>query len=146
MDPRLPWRLKYPIAVVSLAFGGGVLGLFFLLLALLIYLIDPSGFTRSYGPFAPVALVYLKGGALGGLMAGIAWPLTRWLIGTMFAGICLVYPLYYYAGRLILGPDTGSAEIPYIAGGLAAFTGIFVGLKLWRDPTLADVLARSQSR
>jgi len=143
---KVPWWPKYALAITAGPFLGGFAGFGLLLFALLVYLLAPAEFVKRYGPFGPVALVYLKGGTLGGLLAGLVWPLTRWRIGALLAGICFMFPLYYYAGALLFGPEgKGTSEIRLIAGGLATVTGTILGFKLSKDPEMAGMFAKPRT-
>ena len=57
-----------------------------------------------------------------------------------------MFPLYYYAGALLFGPEgKGTSEIRLIAGGLATVTGTILGFKLSKDPEMAGMFAKPRT-
>ncbi len=112
-------------------------------------------FDRLDTTFTDVVVGYYEGGAAGGVLVGLAWPLGRWLVGYAVLGVLGVFPFYLFAP----GGRAGSALLSSerIASALlgAFFVGTAVGAWIWTDdhphgpkwfdvlrfPTLRDTIA-----
>jgi len=90
-------------------------------------------FDRLDTTFTEVVMGYYEGGATGGLLIGLAWPLGRWLVGYAALGILGVFPFYLFApgGRA----RTSLLSSDNIASALlgAFFVGAAVGVWIWSD-------------
>ena len=95
--------------------------------------------------FGAVVAGYYAGGAVGGLLIGLAWPIRRWLLGYAALGILGVFPLYLFAptsrqsGQFLTTHHLATALLP------ALFVGAAVGVWAWTEdhpngPPWLDVL------
>ncbi len=57
-------------------------------------------FERLGTTYPAVVGLYYTGGLLGGMLVGLAWPLRRWFLGSVFLGVLGVFPLYYGAALM----------------------------------------------
>jgi hypothetical protein len=90
-------------------------------------------FDRLNTTFTAVVVRYYLGGAVGGLMIGLAWRVGRSLVGYALLGILGVFPFYLFApgGRhngLLLSPENLASAL---LG--AFFVGAAVGVWVWSD-------------
>ena len=90
-------------------------------------------FDRLDTTLTDVVVGYYEGGATGGLLVGLAWPLGRRLLGYAALGILGVFPLYLFAPGGRTGTSLLSSE--NIASALlgAFFVGGAVGIWIWTD-------------
>ena len=90
-------------------------------------------FDRLDTTVTAVVVGYYLGGAVGGILIGLAWPLHRWLIGYGLLGILGVFPFYLFAPG---GRDNGPLlSLENLATALlgAFFVGGAVGVWSWAD-------------
>lgn len=90
-------------------------------------------FDKQGVSFAAVVAFYLVGGAAGGLVAGILWPLTKWragayLVGLLVALIVSIGLMYVLAGNP-LNWDIGVIITILI---MTAIYGLYTGYQLWK--------------
>lgn len=83
-------RLK--IGVVS---GVGIAGVFSAWAVVQYVLQGPELFTRLGVPVGIVVLGYALMGILSGGTVGLAWPLTRWAVGSMAVGFLAAFPAWF---------------------------------------------------
>lgn len=80
-------------------------------------------FDRLNTTLSATVVGYYLGGAVGGLLIGLAWPLRQWLIGYALLGILGVFPLYLFA-------PGGHNDVPLLSSenlATALLGAIFVG-------------------
>jgi len=90
-------------------------------------------FERLDTTFTAVVLGYYEGGAAGGLLVGVAWPLGRWFLGYVLLGVLGILPFYLFApggrhGSSLLSPHNVASAL---LG--ACFVGGAVGVWIWSD-------------
>jgi len=110
---------------------GVSMGVFFCLIALAIVLF------RGHQPFDAnqVSLVrllstYLLAGALGGLVVGIALPLTRWMPGAALVAFAAAFVLWFCVGWSI-NPREPLVSILHTSAVLGAAFGLPIGIGFW---------------
>jgi len=123
----LPWS---PLA--NLAKGVG-LGLFIATVFSAWVTIAGSGSRESLGvSYRALVGMYYTAGLAGGLIVGLAWPLSRHLLGAGLLGVLGMFPLYLGAGML-QSPTSQWWSLDNIstAGFIALMVGYPVGMALW---------------
>lgn len=83
--------------------------------------------------FASVVAFYLVGGATGGLVAGILWPLTKWRAGAYLVGLLVAFVvsiglMYSLAGNPLSWDIAVTLTIPI----LTVIYGLYIGYQLWK--------------
>ena len=93
----------------------------------------PAPFDRLETTFTEVVVGYYEGGAAGGVLIGLAWPLGRWFVGYALLGMLGVLPFYLFAPGGRGGTSLISTE--NVASALlgAFFVGGAVGVWIWSD-------------
>lgn len=108
----------------------------FSLVATVPYLLNGANLVPKYGSFIEVAALYYGGGLLGGVVVGVAWPLTRWQDGAAVVGALAALP-FYLGGIFLLGKVHDPVYL--ITGiALAGLIGGKVGRDSWEPPTRTE--------
>jgi len=90
-------------------------------------------FDRLNTSFTAVVVGYYLGGAVGGLLIGLAWRIGRSLVGYALLGVLGVFPFYLFApGGRHNGPLFGPENLASVLLG-AFFVGAAVGVWVWSD-------------
>lgn len=132
--PNAPPRRLLMDLEWGLAWGTG-LAVFFSVYVAVLFVLDGIGTNDpSMGAreFLLVIAAYFAGGLLGGLIAGLLRPASRWPLGAMAMGILVAFPVYWAIGLIL----------PYIEPSDAPTTlreqiGIGVGCALMIGPPAA---------
>ena len=114
--------------------AGVALGIMFCLLALLIGLIDllvgHNPFAANHVSVGTLLGAYLLAGALGGLVVGVALPLTRWMLGAALLAFVVMFIVWFVVGLSM--SDHGSLrEIVHTSAVLGAAFGLPIGVGFW---------------
>jgi hypothetical protein len=91
-------------------------------------------FTRADTTYPALVAFYYVGGLVGGLLIGFAWPLRKWLLGSVVLGIMGIFPLYLGA-VLMNAPRSQLLTAENIGTGLllSCLAGGPIGLWSWLD-------------
>ena len=134
-ESRVPDFVRRMIRDTKLTVAAGVaLGIMFCLLALLI---GAVGLLTGHNPFQANHVsvwtllgAYLLAGALGGLIVGVALPLTRWMLGAALLAFVVAFIVWFVVG--LSASDHGSLrEIVHASAVLGAAFGLPIGIGFW---------------
>jgi hypothetical protein len=110
---------------------GVSMGVFFCLIGLVILLV------RGHRPFdsnqvsvARLFITYLVAGALGGLLFGLALPLTKWMPGAALVAFFTAFVVWFCVGWSI-SPEKPLLSIVHTSAVLGAAFGLPIGVGFW---------------
>jgi hypothetical protein len=83
--------------------------------------------------FASVVVFYLVGGATGGLVAGILWPLTKWRAGACLVGLLVAFVVSIGLMYLLAGnPLSWDIAVILTILIMTVIYGLYIGYQLWK--------------
>jgi hypothetical protein len=107
----LPQRLRLGV-LGGLAMGGG-----FTLLAVPFALVRLASGSVEVADvlvlFMRITTLYLAGGAAGGALVGICWPLRHWWLGRRILGFLAALPLMFGVRLLFWGPGNWQSDLSF---------------------------------
>jgi hypothetical protein len=113
---------------------GAFLGLLLWLVAALLTTFAGSQTLASVGiSLAKLLAHQLAGGAVGGFLVGLLYPLTRSLVGAAFVGYCALLPYAIWLSALVAGHLEAPPAVALIAGFAWSLVGGAIGLSLRRE-------------
>jgi hypothetical protein len=111
--------------------GGVSVGVFFCLIALVIFLFrGHRPFDSNHVSVARALGTYLMAGALGGLVVGLALPLARWMPGAALVAFLAAFVVWFCIGRSMYPQEPVVATLKTSAVLGAAF-GLPMGVGFW---------------
>jgi hypothetical protein len=90
-------------------------------------------FDKQGVSFAAVVLFYLVGGATGGVIAGVLWPLTKWRAGAYLVG--LLVALVVSTGLMFLlegNPLSWGIAVILTILIMTVIYGLYIGYQIWK--------------
>src|SRR6185437_16691712 len=133
------------VRVMKNLIWGGTWGLFFgvvyCAIGLLLRIGRGPDFLRGYGiTFGQLMLLYAAAPIAGGLIVGLARPLTRWRAGAVIVGMMAAFVIWSGICMTLQGPVNRWHSDDWVLNAiLAVVTGIYLGNGFWEDrvePTL----------
>jgi len=111
--------------------AGVAMGILFCLVALVILLFrGRQPFERNHVSVVGVLATYLLAGALGGLVVGLALPLTRWMLGAALVTFITAFVVWFCVGWSI-SPGEPLLSIAHTSAVLGAAFGLPIGVGFW---------------
>lgn len=132
MRNRASMFVRRIIRDTTLCIAGGVsVGVFFCLIALVIFLFaGHRPFDSNRVSVARTLGIYLMAGALGGLIVGLTLPLTRWMPGAALVAFLTAFVVWFFIGRSMYPQEPLVATLKTSAVLGAAF-GFPMGVGFW---------------
>ena len=132
--PRDADRISYRSNIfwcVVYGLGGGMA--FTVWVTILFLLRGTEPFDKQGVSFAAVVLFYLVGGATGGVIAGVLWPLTKWRAGAYLVG--LLVALVVSTGLMFLlegNPLSWGIAVILTILIMTVIYGLYIGYQIWK--------------
>jgi mannose/fructose/N-acetylgalactosamine-specific phosphotransferase system component IIC len=132
MRKRTPEFIRRTIRDTTLCVVLGVsLGAFFCLVALGIFLFGGTrAFEANHVSVISVLGIYLLAGSLGGLVVGLALPLTKWMLGAALVAFVAAFVVWFCVGWSI-SSQKPLLSIVHTSAVLGAAFGLPIGVGFW---------------
>jgi hypothetical protein len=127
---QLPWNPNVTKCVLH-GVGSGAI---FAIWVVVVYLFrGEEAFQRIRINVGLLAAFYVLGGAFGGLVVGIAWPILRWRVGAYATSLFVAFLLSFALSVLLWGtPLDWDKRLWFVVAIMTTIFGLLYGGSLWK--------------